>query len=692
MMNVLRNRIEDEKISGRGLVELCKYAGKWMVLCFLFVTAPCVCNANDRDPAMEAVIHGQLEKISVEAVDYFIKATQAMDRGDHQVARYNYGRVLEYAPDFVPALRRMSYVADDVEAALRFAQRAYELEEHQYNTQAVLHALLIQDKINRAEVVRYVKLLMAQAPDDTGAQSTICQASLQIENVDMLKGAVASLKKLAPQEMVTHYYAGIEAAIDKRWGEAEREILKAQELGLPADVADDMLEASGIRSKAARWRLLIFVGYAVAIWAAALILLLGIGMLLSKLTLLAIEKGSARLQKDEKGIIYAIRRIYATVLGLTSAYFYISIPIVILLVIAGGGGLIYSFFMIGRIPVKLVLIIVVVIGVSVFGMIKSLFIRVRDEDPGPRLEASDAPSFFNALREVSSRISAPMVDRVFIVRDTSAAVFERGSFWKRLGGKTEKCLILGLGLLNGLTQVQLKSILAHEFGHISNRDTAGGSIALHVRRTIFASARAMAEGGAAAWYNPAWLFINAFYRIFLRVSQGASRLQEVLADQWAALAYGSRAFTTGLKQVIRRSIEYDLISNIEIRQAIQERRHLKNLYILNVPEKWPDLDQDNDGEKTDENDAPEPDSTPVKKIEAAMNEAMKRQASPFDSHPAPQQRIRWVESLQNVPEVEDDGRPAWELLENAKVLQEMMISELDERVQEYLENNEVISD
>lgn len=587
-MKVLRIRIENEKFGGRGLVELCKYTGRWMVLCFLLVTAPCVCDANDRDPALEASIHGQLDKISVEAVDYFIKATQAMDGGDHQVARYNYGRVLEYAPDFVPALRRMSYVVDD--------------------------------------------------------------------------------------------------------GEEEHEILKAQELGLPADVADDMLEASGIRSKAARWRLLIYVGYALAIWAAALILLLVIGMLLSKFTLLAIEKGSVRLQKDEKGIIYVIRRIYATVLGLTSAYFYISIPIVILLVIAGGGGLIYSFFMIGHIPVKLVLIIVVVIGVSVFGMIKSLFIRVRDEDPGPRLEASDAPSFFNALREVSSRISAPMVDSVFIVRDTSAAVFERGAFWKRLSGKTEKCLILGLGLLNGLTQVQLKSILAHEFGHISNRDTAGGSIALHVRRTIFASARAMAEGGAAAWYNPAWLFIKAFYRIFLRVSQGASRLQEVLADQWAALAYGSRAFTTGLKQVIRRSIEYDLISNIEIRQAIQERRHLKNLYILNVPEKWPELDQDNDGEKTDENDVPEPDPTPVEKIEAAMSEAMKKQASPFDSHPAPQQRIKWIESLQNVPEVEDDGRPAWELLENAKALQEMMIGELDEKVQEYLENNEVIND
>ena len=50
--------------------------------------------------------------------------------------------------------------------------------------------------------------------------------------------------------------------------------------------------------------------------------------------------------------------------------------------------------------------------------------------------------------------------------------------------------------------------------------------------------------GAAGWYNPAWLFVNGFFRVFLRVSQGASRLQEVMADRWAAFCYGSEAFVS----------------------------------------------------------------------------------------------------------------------------------------------------
>lgn len=665
---------------------------RWMVLLLVIFAMSGVCEAveQQREQALEKQIHEQLENIAPEAVAYFTKATQAMDSGDNDMALESYKRVLEYAPDFVPALRRMSYVVADSGEALRLARRAYELDGHYYNTQSVVRALLLQEQVKASEATQYAKLLLEQAPDDVGALVWVCQAALQLEKNDLLKQAVANLKRSAPDELATHYFAGLEAAIDERWNESEREILKARELGLSAEAAQQLLEKAGISSHARRWRMLFYSGYGLAGWTIGLLMLFAFGMLLSQLTLAAIEKGSSRVQTTEKGGMALMRRIYATVLGLTSAYFYISIPVVLVLVVALGGSAIYGLFMLGHIPVKIVFIIAAVVCVTVYGMIKSLFIRVKDKDPGPRLMPEDAPSFFEALREVAARIEAPMVDSVFIVQDASAAVFERGSFWKRLSGKTEKCLILGLGLLNGLTQLQLKSILAHEFGHISNRDTAGGSVALHVRRSIFASAKAMAEGGAAAWYNPAWLFINAFYRIFLRVSQGASRLQEVLADQWAALAYGSRSFAKGLRHAIKRSIEYDMICDLEINQAIQDRRHLKNLYALEVPGQWPagagqDRDKENDEAGRDQT---EPDPTPLEKVAAALEEAMNEKTSPFASHPAPMQRIRWVEALHNVAQVEDDGRPAWGLLENAQVLQDTMTGQIDARVQDYIEAND----
>lgn len=102
----------------------------------------------------------------------------------------------------------------------------------------------------------------------------------------------------------------------------------------------------------------------------------------------------------------------------------------------------------------------------------------------------------------------------------------------------------------------------------------GDIIILRTSVIIVPDAPWLYMSGAAQWYNPAWLLINALYRIFLRVSQGASRLQEVLADRWAAIICGPQAFSEGLTHVIRQSIEFRLLSNIEIELARKEERRL----------------------------------------------------------------------------------------------------------------------
>jgi asparagine N-glycosylation enzyme membrane subunit Stt3 len=73
------------------------------------------------------------------------------------------------------------------------------------------------------------------------------------------------------------------------------------------------------------------------------------------------------------------------VLWASCLYYYVSIPIVLALVVVGGGGLIYAFFAIGHVPIKLVLIVAVVVLVTIWAALKSLFIRIRDEDPGEPL-------------------------------------------------------------------------------------------------------------------------------------------------------------------------------------------------------------------------------------------------------------------------------------------------------------------
>ena len=63
--------------------------------------------------------------------------------------------------------------------------------------------------------------------------------------------------------------------------------------------------------------------------------------------------------------------------------------------------------------------------------------------------------------------------------------------------------------------------------------------------------------------NPMWLFLSTFSRIFTQITHGASRLQEVMADRFAVLAYGATNFIDGLTLVIQQGIKMDMQLNKE---------------------------------------------------------------------------------------------------------------------------------
>jgi Zn-dependent protease with chaperone function len=149
---------------------------------------------------------------------------------------------------------------------------------------------------------------------------------------------------------------------------------------------------------------------------------------------------------------------------------------------------------------------------------------------------------------------------------------------RRLRDQSERCLILGVGVLDGMTQGQFRSVLAHEYGHFLNEDTSGGRVALAVRNSLLALRQRLVQRGAASWFNPAWLFFQGFYRVFMRVSLGAMRLQEVHADRWAAFAYGSESLASGLTHVHCQEIRFDAHAKATLKEVIEAKLALSNLY------------------------------------------------------------------------------------------------------------------
>jgi len=401
--------------------------------------------------------------------------------------------------------------------------------------------------------------------------------------------------------------------------------------------------------------------YALGAWAIGLVVLMGLGMLLSSLTLATATKAPKTEGGHAQGADKLLRRVYRVVLWACCGYYYISLPIVTLLVIALAGGITYAFISLGRIPIKLIAIVVIVAAVSVWSVLKSIFFRPKTTDPGDKLDLAEHPKLRAVLEEVARRIGTRSVDSVYMTPTTDVAVFERGGVLKQLTGQTERCLVLGVGVLDGFQIGPFKAVLAHEYGHFHNEDTAGGGFALAVRRSMLLMAISLAKGGAAAWYNPAWLFVSWFQKVFLRISQGASRLQEILADRWAAFAYGADAFTQGLKHVIERSIRFDAHVQHALGEVIEQKKSLANLYQYRVKGKTP----------------------AEKEFKKAIKEALNAEPSPYDSHPSPADRFAWVAAL---PKRErqtsaEDELEVWELFADRKKIERQMTQKIRQAVE-----------
>jgi Zn-dependent protease with chaperone function len=328
-------------------------------------------------------------------------------------------------------------------------------------------------------------------------------------------------------------------------------------------------------------------------------------------------------------------------------------------VLAIGAGLIWAMFAAGHVPVKLVALIAITCLVTVWAMLKSLFVRGVDADPGLRLDLRKHPRVRQVLVEVARRLATAPVENVYMTPGTDVAVMERGGLVSQMRGRPERCLILGVGALEGLRLRPFKAVLAHEYGHLSNKDTAGGGFALAVRRSLLTMARHLGEAGAATWYNPAWWFLNGFFRVFLRISQGASRLQEVLADRWAAFAYGSRALEQGLRHVIEQSVRFDAHVCSTLKEVVTARAPLSNLYAHQPAE-----------------------PLSAAEVEEAVKAALRAKPTAYDSHPAPADRVAWARALAapGTPPAADDDDLVWGLFDGRAALEEELTAVVRENI------------
>ncbi|MFO1022781.1 MAG: M48 family metallopeptidase [Planctomycetales bacterium] len=100
-------------------------------------------------------------------------------------------------------------------------------------------------------------------------------------------------------------------------------------------------------------------------------------------------------------------------------------------------------------------------------MVKPLFARDPKESKPLVLKRKAEPFLFEYVKAVCRSVKAPVPHSIVLMCEPNAsASFSRG-FWGLLTGRMT--LTIGLPLVSGMTVSQLTGVLAHEFGHFSQR-------------------------------------------------------------------------------------------------------------------------------------------------------------------------------------------------------------------------------
>ncbi len=614
---------------------------------------------SQRDAAAEAQLEKELAAINPALVEPFHKGTAAMDKEAYAESAAFFETVCQQAPTFDAALRRLGWslanTGRTVEG-LAWAEKAVAAKRSAANLGTIADILAFPRKGTPSDADRRRALTVlkeaAALPDGQDASTLLrtTQVAFQLQDWDTARHQIDVLQRKYDDLMPTHYFAAYLAAVEQHWVRAENEIKRARKLGLDEESTQKFLD-SGIHTRAIAWRLIGSTTWVLAVWAIGLTALCALGFALSKATLRQIERSEVNVPVTPAE--HRLRRIYRSVLNLAGVYYYVSLPIVLVLVIGAAAAMIYGFFAIGWVPIKLVLILGIGAIATIWSMGRSLFLRVKSEDPGRGLTREEAPALWELTDEVAATLNTRAIDEIRITPGTDVCVYERGSWREKMENRAKRILVLGAAVLNDFKQEDFRSVLAHEYGHFSNRDTAGGDVALRVRNDMLKFYFTMLHAGQATWLNIAFHFLRLYNFIFRRISHGATRLQEVLADRVAAQTYGPAAFEGGLRHVIRRSLEFGVHADQEIKAAIDARRPIQNLY-----------------------EAP---ATTLANLEEEYAKAINRPTTEDDTHPAPHDRFRLIARISAPPRAPSTGT-VWDLFADRAAVQREMMETVEKNI------------
>jgi hypothetical protein len=623
-----------------------------------------------RDLKSEEPVVQRVKAKSVDGATLFSEGTRLLDQQQYEGAVKKFSEALKLTGPQPDILRRLAWAQIALKQpadAIRSAEEAVALDRSGLNLSALAQSKLLRyealsptAKIVASPDVSEIRSLLVEAEKLTESESIEVRQDLFRMGVEfeMVFGdksnAVLWAQKLLDTAPTDLQFLSVAAAVNLGAGrndEAEALIAQAQANG----ATEASLAEFGIRptrkaplSHAPLVRFGIALGVSILAMIVIGLVLLGFGEIESRKTqrwITASASGSAATDDD-----LGRRRIYGLIVRLAGIFYFITLPIVIVVGLAVSAAVVFLFLCARRIPVSMFTETLQGFATTIKVLTIRGFRRLRPgklEESGLLLNRTDAPELFDSLKRISVLVGTPEPDEVRLAADASISVHQRHD----TKAHSVRVLEIGVASLDGMEKPGFLAILAHEMGHLKSGDTAGGWSAVRVTAAIQHLAASLPNG----LYSVVIVkLLRPIWWLHHRVTKGASRFQETMADRVAVRAYGAPAFEHGLTHAIRNECMYNETS---YRVFLDARRNEFHHSFYDV----------------DTLAAPS-----VKSAELKTRSLLNQPTTMFDSHPSPAERFRLAKLMTSLPTEVSDGN-AWDLFVDPSQIQKTM----DERLRAF---------
>jgi Zn-dependent protease with chaperone function len=241
-----------------------------------------------------------------------------------------------------------------------------------------------------------------------------------------------------------------------------------------------------------------------------------------------------------------------------------------------------------RVPVAVVVgLIIVVIGTAI-GVILGLYYLLhppRRKTLGIEIGKDKERRLWGIVGEIAAALKARPINKIIVTPDPGIGVYLEGNVFWTVAGGGRRVLEIGLPSLHKLTVDEFKSILAHEYGHFSNRDTQWSSFTYSMGTSLVSAFQSVPgpprDGGnrgcgivgAIMSINPAYWILYVFVHLYFRITNGFSRIREVMADVMAMTLYGGQAFVNGLEKVVTNDAVFiNIVHGRYVPQLLKEKK------------------------------------------------------------------------------------------------------------------------